>query len=50
MKNFTPLDKMSKKQKKEYYNRFRGTWDMNPVTRLEDRGYKRNRKKVDIDE
>lgn len=50
MKKFKSVEKMTKKQKKEYYKKFRNTWDMNPVTRREERGYKRNRKKVDIDE
>lgn len=27
------LSKMTKKEKKEYYKKFRNTWKMNPVTR-----------------
>lgn len=27
------LSKMTKKEKKEYYKQFRGTWSCNPVTR-----------------
>ncbi len=27
------LSKMTKKERREYYNQFRNTWKMNPVTR-----------------
>ena len=51
MKNFTSVEKMTKKQKKEYYKKFRNTWDINPVTRREQRGYNRRKfKKVNIDD
>ena len=31
---FTPYEKMSKKQKKEYNKARRATWDFKPVTRV----------------
>ena len=45
-KRYVPLDKMSKRQKKEYHAMFRGSWGgVNPVTRKppDPRAY--NRKK-----
>lgn len=43
MKNFKAVEKMSKKERKEYYKQFRGTWEMNPVTRREEKGYDRRK-------
>lgn len=34
MKEFVPYEKMSKKQKREYDRKRRGTWTMSPVTRI----------------
>ncbi len=35
MEKFIPIEKMSKKQKKEYYSRNRITWDnFDPTTRV----------------
>lgn len=48
MKTFIPINKMTKKQQKEYYSRQRGTWNgLNPVTRTVPNGkaYNRNKKK-----
>ena len=34
MKRYVTLDKMNKKQKKEYHNSLRGTWgEFSPITR-----------------
>ena len=44
------IDKMTKKERKEYYNNFRNTWDINPTTRKEDRDkWKRKRDKEKAD-
>lgn len=32
---FVPLDKMSKKQQREYYKKKRKIWEFNPATRTE---------------
>lgn len=46
MKKFVSLDKQSKKARKEYYSKRRGTWgDVNPVTRSMPSGKTYNRKK-----
>lgn len=39
------LSKMTKKEKKEYYNQFRNTWQINPVTRKPPNPKAYNRKK-----
>ena len=44
------LEKMSKKERKEYYKKFRNTWDINPTTRKEDRDkWKRRKEKEKAD-
>ena len=47
-KKYVTLDKMNKKQKKEYYSSLRGTWgELNPVTRKpkNPKMYDRNKEK-----
>ena len=47
-KKYVTLDKMSKKQKREYYSSLRGTWgEFNPVTRKpkNSKVYDRNKEK-----
>ncbi len=39
------LSKMTKKEKREYYNQFRNTWKLNPVTRKTPNTKAYNRKK-----
>lgn len=47
MKNFIPVDKMTKKQKKAYYAQMRGSWEgMNPATRTFPNGRGYDRKKL----
>lgn len=48
MNKYVTLDKMNKKQKKEYYSSLRGTWgEFNPVTRKpkNPKAYDRNKEK-----
>jgi hypothetical protein len=44
-KKFIPFEKLSKKKKKEINNKKRTVWKMNPITRCEERGYKRQKYK-----
>ena len=47
MSKYTTLDKMSKKQKREYYSSLRGTWgELNPVTRKVKNGKAYDRNKI----
>lgn len=43
--NQKELSKMTKKEKKEFYKKFRNTWQMNPVTRKPQNPKAYNRKK-----
>ena len=46
MKPYVTIDKRSKKARKEYYSKLRGTWgELNPVTRSVPSGKTYNRKK-----
>ena len=46
MKQYVTIDKRSKKAKKEYYSKLRGTWgELNPVTRSVPNGKTYNRNK-----
>ena len=45
MNDFVPLEKMSKKQKREYHKKQRGVWQMSPVTRIADTDKKRYSRK-----
>ena len=46
MKPYVTIDKRSKKARKEYYSKLRGTWgELNPVTRSVPSGKIYNRKK-----
>lgn len=46
MKRYVTIDKRSKKAKKEYYTKQRGTWgEINPVTRSVSSGKAYNRNK-----
>ena len=47
-KKYVTLDKMNKKQKKEYYSSLRGTWgEFSPITRKpkNPKAYDRNKEK-----
>ena len=47
MSKYITLDKMNKKQKREYYSSLRGTWgNFSPVTRKVKNGKAYNRNKV----
>jgi hypothetical protein len=39
MEEYKDIEKMTKKERKEYYARFRNEWEFNPTTR-----YERNKK------
>ena len=50
MEKFIPLEKMSKKDKREFYAKHRKSWNgLNPVTRTADESKKYNRAKVKAD-
>lgn len=50
MEKFIPLEKMSKKDKREFYAKQRKSWNgLNPVTRTADEPKKYNRAKVKAD-
>lgn len=38
------LDKMSKKEKREYFKRFRNLWEVNPVSRKENKNKYKEKK------
>lgn len=47
-KEVTPMNElkcMTKKQRKEYYKRFRNTWDINPVSRRENKNKWKEKKR-----
>ena len=46
MKKFVPYEKMSKKQKREYDRKQRGTWQLSPVTRFAETDRKHYSRKV----
>lgn len=46
MKQFTPYEKMSKKQKREYDKKQRGTWQISPVTRIAETDKKHYTRKI----
>lgn len=46
MKRFVPYEKMSKKQKREYDRKRRGTWDISPVTRIAGDGKQHYSRKI----
>ncbi len=45
---FVPLDKMSKKQQREYYKKKRKTWEFNPATRTGKNEYEYKKKKEEM--
>lgn len=50
MDKFVPLEKMSKKNKREYFTKQRKNWNgLNPVTRIADEQQKYNRAKHKAD-
>lgn len=46
--NEKPISKMTKKEKKEYYKKFRRVWHINPVTRKTEKpsAYNRNKSRL----
>ena len=47
MNKYITLDKMNKKQKREYYSSLRGTWgDFSPITRKVKNGKAYDRNKI----
>lgn len=44
------LKKMTKKEKKEYYNQFRNTWTIDPTTRREPKNKHKEKKYKEIKE
>ena len=43
--DFKEVDKMTKKERREYYARFRNTWGISPITRREhDKRAKRHKR------
>ena len=51
MPKYIPVDKMSKKERREYYSSKRGSWgDINPVTRKPDNPLAYNRKQMKREE
>ena len=46
MKDFVPYEKMSKKQKREYDRKQRGTWQLSPVTRIAETNKKHYSRKI----
>lgn len=50
-KKFTPFDKMSKKEKREFYAKARGDWNgVNPVTKVAEKRKKPYKGRRDFDE
>lgn len=48
MEKMIPLDKQSKKKRKEYFKKKRNQWQINPVTRKSksDKDYKRKKEEM----
>ncbi|MBQ8923095.1 MAG: hypothetical protein IJ060_13230 [Oscillospiraceae bacterium] len=46
MTDFVPYEKMSKKQKREYNRKRRGTWQRSPVTRIAETDKKHDSRKI----
>ncbi|HAG12567.1 MAG TPA: hypothetical protein DCG49_01750 [Ruminococcus sp.] len=46
MKDFVPYEKMSKKQKREYDRKKRGTWTLSPITRIAETDKKHYSRKI----
>ena len=45
-----PYEKLSKKEKKKINNKKRNTWEINPVTRKEDRNKYKRKKEIPIED
>lgn len=46
MNEYVSVEKMSKKQKREYYKQQRGVWNISPVTRIADTDKKHYTRKI----
>jgi hypothetical protein len=49
MENFKDVEKLSKKEKKEYYSKYRRGWSINPIARFNnDKKFKRHKMEEEI--